>query len=131
MLKNYLKIALRNSLKYKSYSLINIFGLAVGMACCLLILLFLQDELAFDTLHSKRDRIYRVNKTVVEESGEVTHTAEMPGNFAPTIVQDFPEVESAVRVRPWWNEMLVSYGEKKLKIDRSRCFHRFDVFSDF
>ncbi len=117
MLKNYLKIALRNSLKYKSYSLINIFGLAAGMACCLLILLYLQDELTFDAFHAKRDRIYRVNKTVVEESGEVTHTAEMPGNFAPTLVQDFPEVESAVRLRPWWNEMLVSFGEKKLKID--------------
>ncbi|MGH7451211.1 MAG: ABC transporter permease [bacterium] len=117
MLKNYLKIALRNSLKYKSYSLINIFGLAVGMACCLLILLYLQDELTFDAFHAKGDRIYRINKTVVEESGEVTHTAEMPGNFAPTLVQDFPEVESAVRLRPWWNEMLVSFGEKKLKID--------------
>jgi putative ABC transport system permease protein len=117
MFKNYLKIALRNSLKQKSYALINIFGLAVGMACCLLILLYLQEEWAFDAFHSKRDRLYRINKTVVAENGEVRHTVEMPGNFAPTLVQDYPEVESAVRLRPWWSEMLVTHGEKKLKID--------------
>lgn len=118
MLKNYLKIALRSSLKHKGYALINIFGLAIGMACCLLILLYLQDEWRFDAFHSKGDRIYRVNKTVLEESGELTNTAEMPGNFGPTLVQDYPEVEATVRLRPWWSEMLVSHGEKRLKIDR-------------
>ncbi len=117
MFKNYLKIALRNALKHKSYSLINIVGLATGMTCCLLILLYVQEELAFDRFHGKSDRIYRINKTIHEESGEVTHTAEMPGNLAPTLVQDYAEVESAVRLRPWWSEMLVRHGEKKLKID--------------
>src|SRR5512145_752573 len=117
MFKNHLKIALRNSLKHKSHALINVFGLAVGMACCLLILLYLQEEWTFDAFHSKRDRIYRINKKVIAESSEVTHTVEMPGNFAPTLVQDYPEVESAVRLRPWWSEMLVTHGEKKLKID--------------
>ncbi len=87
------------------------------MACCLLILLYLQEEWTFDAFHSKRERIYRVNKKVIAESGEITHTVEMPGNFAPTLVQDYPEVESAVRLRPWWSEMLVTHGEKKLKID--------------
>lgn len=117
MFRNYLKIALRQALKHKSYSLINVLGLAAGITCCLLILLYVQNELAFDDFHGKRARIYRINKIVHEEGGEVTHTAEMPGNFAPALVQDYPEVESAVRLRPWWDEMLVSYGEKKLKIN--------------
>ncbi|HEX9654708.1 MAG TPA: ABC transporter permease [bacterium] len=118
MLKNYLKIALRNSLKHKGYSLINVLGLAIGMTCCLLIFLFVQDELAFDTFHPDRDRIYRVNKMVREESGDLVHTAEMPGNFAPTLRRDYPqEVQRTVRLRPWWNEMLISHGDKKLKIE--------------
>ncbi len=64
MLKNYLKIAIRNLLKNKGYSLINIFGLAIGMTCCVLILLFVQDELSYDAFHTKRDRLYRLNKIV-------------------------------------------------------------------
>lgn len=60
MIKNYLKIALRNIRNHKGYSFINIFGLAVGMACCILILLWVQDELSYDRFHEHRDRIYRV-----------------------------------------------------------------------
>ena len=59
MLKNYLKITFRNFLKHKGYSFINVFGLAVGIACCLLILLFVVDELSYDKYHEKADRIYR------------------------------------------------------------------------
>ena len=117
MFRSCLKIALRNALKHKSYSLINILGLATGMTCGVLILLYVQNEWAFDRFHAKGERIYRINKTVHDESGGITHTAEMPGNFAPALVQDYPEVESAVRLRPWWSEMLVSHGEKNLKID--------------
>ena len=59
MLYSYLKIALRNISKQKFYSFINILGLAIGLAICLLILLFVKDELSFDQYHSKADRIYR------------------------------------------------------------------------
>jgi putative ABC transport system permease protein len=60
MLKNYLKIAVRNLLKYKTFSFINIFGLAVGMACTLLILLWVDDELSFDRFHNNAENIYLV-----------------------------------------------------------------------
>jgi putative ABC transport system permease protein len=60
MLKNYVKIALRNFLKHKGFSLINIFGLAIGIACCLLIVLFVFDEVSFDRYHEKAEQIYRV-----------------------------------------------------------------------
>ncbi|MFQ5631527.1 MAG: ABC transporter permease, partial [bacterium] len=116
MFKNHLKIAFRNIRKHKGFAFINVTGLAVGIGCCLMILLYIQDELSFDSFHSKKDRIYRVDKTVLEEGGQIVHTAEMPGNFAPTLVQDYPEVESAVRLRPWWDAMLISRSEKRLKI---------------
>ena len=64
MLKNYFKIALRNLLKYKGYSFINIFGLAVGIGCCLLIFIYVKDELTYDRFQSNGDRIYRLNSMI-------------------------------------------------------------------
>ena len=61
MIRNILKVMLRNLKKYKVFSLINIMGLAIGMACCLLILLFVSDELSFDRHNALGDRIYRLN----------------------------------------------------------------------
>ena len=60
MLKNYLKTAIRNLTKRKGYSLVNIVGLAIGMACCLIILMFVNDELNYDAFNEKADRIHRV-----------------------------------------------------------------------
>ena len=60
MLKNYLKIALRNLRRHKGYAFINVFGLALGLACCLLVVLFIQDELAYDRFHEEGDRVYRL-----------------------------------------------------------------------
>ena len=62
MLKNYFKIALRNLLNNKTYSLINISGLAIGIACFMLIYLFVKDELSYDRFNSKANRIYRLTK---------------------------------------------------------------------
>jgi len=61
MFRNYLKIALRNVLKQKSYSLINIFGLAIGMTSCLLIFLYVVDEFSYDRFHQQANSIYRMN----------------------------------------------------------------------
>ena len=60
MWKNFLKIAYRNVLHHKGYSFINIAGLAIGMACCIIIMLWVQDELSYDKYHAKADRIYRL-----------------------------------------------------------------------
>ena len=60
MFKNYLKIAFRNIIRNKFYSSINIAGLAVGMACCIFIFLWVQNEMRFDRFHEKSDRLYRV-----------------------------------------------------------------------
>ena len=81
MFKNYLKIAVRNLLKYKTYSIINVSGLAIGIACCLLILLYIQDELSYDRFHDNADQIYRVAS---EESSDnkIRHSANTYGPLA-------------------------------------------------
>ncbi len=98
MFKNYLKIATRNFLKHKGFSLINVFGLAIGIACCLMIVLFVMDEISFDRYHEKADQIYRVgingfiNNTRFE--GVVTCSP-----IAQTLVREYPEVTAATRLR--------------------------------
>jgi putative ABC transport system permease protein len=64
MLKNYLKIAVRNFLKHKLYSFINIFGLSLGLACCMIITLFIRYELSFDNFHKDKDKIFRLIRIV-------------------------------------------------------------------
>jgi putative ABC transport system permease protein len=97
MIRNYLKIALRNLKKYKGYSFINISGLAIGMACCILILLYVADELSYDNYHERGDRIYRVG--AISSIGTTSrHYATVPPALAPELVEAIPEVESAVRI---------------------------------
>lgn len=94
MLKNYLKIAWRNLLKNKTFSLINILGLALGMACSLLIMLWVQDEIKMDRFHKNDARIF----TVMENqfySGVINTFAATPGILADNIVKDIPEIEMA------------------------------------
>ena len=94
MLGNYLKIALRNLLKHKGYSAINIFGLAIGIACFVLIGLYVQDELSFDRHHSKADRIYRVVELI--EGAEESASAPFP--VSGHLLNAYPDyVESSTR----------------------------------
>jgi putative ABC transport system permease protein len=99
MLFNYLKIAARNLLKYKFISFINLFGLTVGLACCLLILTYIINELSFDKYHDKADRIYRVTRVFNNpENGDVSlHLGTIAPPFAPLLVNDFKEIESVTR----------------------------------
>lgn len=98
MLKNYLKVALRNLWKYKGYSAINIFGLAAGLAICLLILLFVMDETGYDKFNKKADRIYRLDGDL-KFGGNHFVLAVGPDPLGPTLKNDFPQVEQYVRLR--------------------------------
>ncbi len=99
MFKNYLKIAYRNIKRHKGYSLINISGLAVGMACCILILLFVFDELSYDRYHENHDRIYRVTRKWLNEDGVVSlHLGHVAPPIAPLLRNEFPEIIHAVRM---------------------------------
>ncbi|MBB6327526.1 putative ABC transport system permease protein [Algoriphagus iocasae] len=102
MLKNYFKIAYRNLLKKKVYSFINIVGLGIGMACCVLIFMFVQDELSYDQFNEKGDRIFRVVHGYFGEDEQANNSREdywVWGNapVGPALELDFPEVEKVVR----------------------------------
>ncbi|MBK8561918.1 MAG: ABC transporter permease [Saprospiraceae bacterium] len=99
MFQNYLKIALRNLLKHKSISAINLFGLTVGLTSCLLIGLYIANELSFDRYHANADRIWRVNRAFYSKDGGVNlHLGHVAPPFGPLLKNDFPEVEACVRI---------------------------------
>ena len=102
MIRNYLKIAWRNIRKHKLYAAINTLGLATGIACCLLILLHVQDELSFDGFHQNADNIYRVLETRDRPGqGEFVSTYTM-GAAGPAMTADLPEVQDHVRLFQGW-----------------------------
>lgn len=112
MLKNHFKIAWRNLWKNKSFSFINIAGLAVGMAASVLILLWIRNELSYDEYHADADRIYRV-AVDIQSSAANRIFARTSAPLAPALEKDFPQVEHAVRL--WqWNNLLVKYGEENI-----------------
>lgn len=95
MIYNYIKIAIRNLRKHKSYSIISIGGLTLGLTCSLAILLYVQDELSYDRYHSKKNRIYRLVTGVSNASYE--GIAKVHGPWGPTALADLPEVENMAR----------------------------------
>jgi putative ABC transport system permease protein len=97
MLKNYFKIALRNLWRKRTYSLINVTGLAVGMACCFLIFLYVHFEFSYDRFHQKADRIYRVVGDLTS-STETLHWYVTPGPLARSIRAEFPQVQQVTRL---------------------------------
>ncbi|HEX9651278.1 MAG TPA: ABC transporter permease [Cyclobacteriaceae bacterium] len=97
MIKNYLSIAFRNIRRNSLYSIINILGLSVGIACCLLILSYVRYELSFDLPHKKNDRIYRVYMDA-NFGGQQALIGVTPNIIAPILQSQFPEVEKVVRV---------------------------------
>ena len=92
MLHNYFRVAFRHLTRHKGYTFINIVGLAVGIAGCLLILLFVRGELSYDTFHTEKDRLYRV----VSE-GAYGRSASMSPQFGPVLTEALPQVEAAIR----------------------------------
>ncbi|MFK7931976.1 MAG: ABC transporter permease, partial [Saprospiraceae bacterium] len=113
MFQNYLKIALRNLTKFKGYAAINIIGLAVGVAVCLLITLYVQGELRYDQHHADLDQLYRVNTSWVIDG----NATKRPGSSSPVakqIVEDFAEVEAATRMYkvPNAEEFVVKYQDQ-------------------
>ncbi|NCD72224.1 ABC transporter permease [Mucilaginibacter agri] len=98
MFKNYLKTAFRSLKRNKGFTAINILGLALGLTACLLIVLYVVNELSFDRYNTKADRIYRVNEDLKLGNNSVQYAVCMPP-LAQTLKTDFPEVENAVRLK--------------------------------
>jgi putative ABC transport system permease protein len=111
MLKNYLTIALRNISRHKGYTFLNVAGLAVGIASCILIFFFIRNELSYDTYHQDADRLYRV-AIDIQSKADNRVFAKTSAPLVNALKKDFPQVEGAVQL--WqWNSQLVKYGEQK------------------
>jgi putative ABC transport system permease protein len=112
MFMNYLKIALRNLVKQKVYSLINILGLTVGIASCLLIVMFVLHETAYDKFHTNADRIYKV---ALERKypNHITNYAIIPDSYADVMLRDFPEVAQVIKLGGPFNDTPVTYRDER------------------
>ncbi|MCZ6818227.1 MAG: ABC transporter permease, partial [Calditrichaeota bacterium] len=131
MIKNYMKIVLRNTLKYKSYSLINIAGLGVGIACALFILLWVQDELSYDRYHKNADRIYRL-VDVRQRPDHVVRYPSSPFGVTPLLQVEFKEQVTPVRFFRYSTVTpLISYQNKRFFESRFLFADPtvFDIFS--
>lgn len=117
MLQNYFKIAWRNLLRNKAFSAINILGLAIGVAACLLILQYVTFELSYDDFHTKGDRIYRVLQDRYDKGKLSTQWAGGAQAAGNSFKANFGEVEDYVKVLKR-RAMIADYGEKSLKVER-------------
>jgi putative ABC transport system permease protein len=136
MLRNYLTIAIRNLLKRKLYSFINIFGLAIGVAVCLVILKYVDFELSYDNYHENAGSIYRTT-SVYYQNNEPTGKNPLSGYAqGPSLVADVPEIKAAVRTHPMYGGAVVAVKQDG---GDARTFHEenlqfvdstfFDVFT--
>ena len=130
MFKNYLTIAFRNIKRHKGYSFINISGLAIGMTVCLLMLMYVVNEISYDDFHEKGDRIYRLACDWGTEGSKMKFAGSMPA-FAPALNAEIPEIEVAARIKHN-SEMIILDAQNK-KYKQSQIFHAdpevFDIFS--
>ncbi|MFC2106804.1 FtsX-like permease family protein [Bacteroidota bacterium] len=112
MFTNYLKIALRNILKQRTYSIINIIGLTVGIAAFLLIVLYIQNELSFDSNIPYKDRVYRCVEIQHPAGVDDQHVAMTMAPLGPRIKEDFPEVEEFTRILSWGGIPITYEGDR-------------------
>jgi len=115
MRRNYIKVALRNLRRQPGDSFISVFGLAVGMMCCLFLLLYVHDELRYDRSYEKADRVYRVVTDVMDAGGTVNATAYSYPALGPAMLQGMPTVEAVTRVTVIGSS-LIRVGEKPFSI---------------
>ena len=135
MLKNYLNIAIRNLARHKAYTFINIAGLAIGMASCALILLYVQYEMSYDDFFSRGNRIYKVLWETQLQAGKSTtgrqYKGQTGGALAQTLMNDFAEVEKAIRLTGRWNVPTRPAGQQTPKASSVWAFVDPDFFTLF
>jgi len=122
MLKNYFKIAFRNLMKYKVISSINLFGLTVGLTCCLLILAYILNELSYDKYNANANRIYRVTRTFNNQDGNISlRLSTISPPFGPYLLNDFPDIQKMTR--------LLNNGQTSMRY-REKLFNEEVYFAD-
>jgi len=117
MFSNYLKSTLRNFLKDWIYSILNIAGLAVGIACCVICYLHIDFELSYDKFHAKKDRIFRLVTGDIQQND---YWVKMAAPIPPVLKEQFPEVEEYIRIAKlsWDPKVIVKHGEKSFNEDQ-------------
>jgi putative ABC transport system permease protein len=128
MIRNYIKIAFRNLWRHKSFSLINIIGLAVGMTAFLLIVMYVSFETSYDKFHEKADQVYRLNVDI-KSANDLLKFSVSSAPIGPAIKADFPEVLESTRIFP--GGVLIKVNNQLFKEDRVFVAEPsiFDVFS--
>jgi putative ABC transport system permease protein len=115
MFKNYFKTAWRNLLKDRQFSFLNLLGLSTGLACVLLIYLWVSDELSVDKFIKNDNRVYEVMKTAPTADGNVITFPSTPGLLAQSMQKELPEIEFATAVRPGYETGILSINNKRIK----------------
>ena len=131
MIKNYLKVAIRNLLKHKGYTFINILGLAVGIAASVLIFLYISHELSYDKFHEKADRVYRITADWSNQGDSRIHQLGTPHILAQTIREKYPQVEAITQITGPIMDVIIRYRDTAFKETEAFCADPtfFDVFS--
>ncbi|MEP1035137.1 ABC transporter permease [Ekhidna sp.] len=112
MIKNYLKIALRNALRYKGFTALNLLGLVVGLVSSMLILLWVNDEIQVDKFHENGDRIYEVFRNMKQSGGMVNTTWSVPKPVADLMREEYPEIEEVAQLS-WPIDMTFEKGDER------------------
>src|SRR5688572_22563183 len=131
MLINYIKIAVRNLLKNKLFSFLNVIGISLSLACVFTISLFVNDELSYDSHIADAERKYRLYNYRVTEAGEAGNFAVIPFPMATYLQKDFPEIESTLRIMDTFGKNLFETGDKQIE-EANGIFAEsaiFDMFS--
>ena len=121
MIKNYFKIAWRNLFKRKGYSLLNIFGLAIGIACCLLIFQYVAFERSYDKFENKADQIVRLRLDSYQQGKLQWKSATSYPAFGPTMKNDFPEVENFCRLHD--ADLILANDERNVKFKEEKGYY--------
>ena len=129
MFSNYLKVTLRNFKKHLSYSLINILGLAFGMACFIIIMLYVSFETNYDSYHKDADRIFRVARRVTSE-GRESKFSSIPYALKPVLKEDYPQVETVARIGGM-RQTTVKYKDRLFHEYRALKWADNDIFNVF
>ncbi|MCY3771183.1 MAG: ABC transporter permease [Gemmatimonadetes bacterium] len=114
MIRNYITTAIRNLLKHKGYSLVNLIGLALGLAGCILMLLYIRYETSYDDFHLKKDRLYRIEVNHLHDGRENKFTTT-PSAWAPVLLADYPSIENLTRLRPLLEQQSVQLEDRSVR----------------
>ena len=114
MIRNYITTAIRNLLKHKGYSLVNVIGLALGLTGCILMLLYIRYETSYDDFHLKQDRMYRIEVNMLFDGHESKFTTT-PSAWSPVLLAEYPSIENLTRLRPLLEQQPVQLEDRSIR----------------